>query len=118
MPVEEGSTQTGVIRHTLSNRRWDMGILIPGISYAEPAARLDLAPPGVIYRLTSPFMQAEKIGEIQEKLQFRGFDPESRDGVYGPRTFAAVLAFQKAQGLVPDGEVGSETARALKITLA
>ena len=115
--VEAHSTQTGVIRHTLSNRRWDMGILIPGISYAEPAARLDLAPPEVIYRLTSPFMQAEKIEEIQEKLQSRGFDPESLDGIYGPRTFAAVMAFQKAQGLVPDGEVGPETARTMGISL-
>jgi N-acetylmuramoyl-L-alanine amidase len=115
--VEAHSTASGVICHTLANRRWDMGILIPGIRYEEPAGRLDLAAPGVVYRLTSPFMRAEKVKEIQEKLQDSGFDPASRDGVYGPRTLAAVMAFQKAHGLVPDGEVGPETARALGVSL-
>ena len=115
--VEAASTNTGVIRHTLSNRRWDMGILIPGISYEEGNGHPDPAPPGVIYRLTSPFMQGEKIAEIQGKLQLKGFGPLKQDGIFGPGTFAAVMDFQKSNGLVPDGEVGPETARALGITL-
>jgi N-acetylmuramoyl-L-alanine amidase len=115
--VEAHSTNAGVIRHTLSNRRWDMGILVPGISYEEGNGHLEPTPPGVIYRLISPFMQGDKIAEIQEKLQGKGFVPLGQDGIYGPRTFAAVMDFQKARGLVPDGEVGPETARALGITL-
>jgi N-acetylmuramoyl-L-alanine amidase len=115
--VEAHSTNAGVIRHTLSNRRWDLGILVPGISYEEGNGHLDPTPPGDIYRLTSPCMQGDKIAEIQEKLQVKGFGPLGQDGIYGPRTFAAVLDFQKARGLVPDGEVGPETARALGLTL-
>jgi hypothetical protein len=114
--VEAHSTNTGVIRHTLNNRRWDMGILIPGISY-QGNGHPDPAPPGVIYRLSSPFMQGEKIEEIQGKLKLQGLGAISQDGIYGPRTFAAVMDFQKAHGLVPDGEVGPETARTLGVTL-
>jgi peptidoglycan hydrolase-like protein with peptidoglycan-binding domain len=36
------------------------------------------------------------------------------DGVYGPRTELAVAAFQRSQGtLVPDGEAGPATLKAL-----
>jgi peptidoglycan hydrolase-like protein with peptidoglycan-binding domain len=35
----------------------------------------------------------------------------------GHRTFTAGMDFQKAHGLVPDGEVGPQTARALGIML-
>jgi len=115
--VEAHSTNSGVIRHTLSERRWDMGILIPGINYEEGNGKIDPAPPGVIYRLTSPYMEGEKIAEFQATLKLKGFGPLSQDGIYGPRTFAAVMDFQKARGLLPDGEVGPQTARALGITL-
>ena len=118
--VEAHSTNSGVIRHTLSNRRWDMGILIPGVTYEGGNGHPDPAPPappGVIYRLTSPCMQGAKIAEIQEKLADLGFGPINPDGVYGPRTFAAVRDLQNSNGLVPDGEVGPVTARFLGVTL-
>lgn len=115
--VEAHSSKTGVICHTLSERRWDMGILIPGITYEENGGNVNPTPPGVIYRLTSPMMRGERIEQLQKKLDQEGFTPGSIDGVYGPRTFAAVMEFQKAHGLVPDGEVGPQTARSLGIRL-
>jgi len=115
--VEAHSSHTGVICHTLSGRRWDMGILVPGITYEENGGNLNPTPPEVIYRLTSPRMRGEQIRQIQEKLESLGFDPGGADGVFGPHTLAAVMAFQKGRGLVPDGEVGPQTAQALGITL-
>lgn len=41
--------------------------------------------------------------ELQERLGKAGFDPKGVDGRIGPNTIAAVKAFQKANGLVPDG---------------
>jgi membrane-bound lytic murein transglycosylase B len=40
---------------------------------------------------------------LQDLLGKAGFDPGGVDGRMGPKTVAAVKAFQKARGLVPDG---------------
>jgi membrane-bound lytic murein transglycosylase B len=45
----------------------------------------------------------EERRELQELLGKAGFDPGGVDGRMGPKTVAAVKAFQKARGLVPDG---------------
>ena len=45
----------------------------------------------------------EERRELQERLVQAGFDPGGVDGRMGPKTVAAVKAFQKAKGLVPDG---------------
>jgi peptidoglycan hydrolase-like protein with peptidoglycan-binding domain len=50
----------------------------------------------------------------QQQLAQRGFDPGPIDGDKGPRTTAAIKAFQKANGLDPDGIVGPKTMAALQ----
>jgi putative chitinase len=50
---------------------------------------------------------------LQTQLRARGFSPGSIDGEFGPATVAAVIGFQRSEGLVPDGVVGSRTAQAL-----
>jgi peptidoglycan hydrolase-like protein with peptidoglycan-binding domain len=62
-------------------------------------------------------MVATKIGEIQAALLAASFDPNGVDNIFGINTLNAVEAFQEANGLVPDGEVGEITAKALKIQL-
>ena len=54
-----------------------------------------------------------QVSELQADLHKAGFDPGPRDGVFGPATERAVKAFQRANGLIPDGIVGTKTQAAL-----
>jgi lytic murein transglycosylase len=52
--------------------------------------------------------------ELQERLNARGFDVGAPDGVVGPRTRAAIEAFQAAAGLPVDGHAGMRVLGALR----
>lgn len=54
---------------------------------------------------------------IQRALERLGFSPGKVDGVVGPLTRSAVVAFQVAAGLVADGIVGPRTRAALTARL-
>ena len=51
----------------------------------------------------------DAVKTLQEKLNAKGFDSGNVDGIFGSKTKAAVLAFQKANGLAADGIVGPLT---------
>jgi hypothetical protein len=55
---------------------------------------------------------------VQQALARLGYNPGPADGVAGPRTRGAVVAFQRAQGLTADGIVGPRTREALARSLA
>jgi peptidoglycan hydrolase-like protein with peptidoglycan-binding domain len=55
--------------------------------------------------------------KLETALTRVGHDPNGLDGKYGQGTFAAVQAFQKANGLQADGMAGPETMAALKKAL-
>jgi hypothetical protein len=114
--VEAHSSKRGVIRSALSGRRWDIGVLVPGIEYAQGAAPVIVGVPLVTLRLADPLMRGSLVRAVQRALKSAGFSPGRIDGLYGLQTVAAVNAFQLSNGLVPDGEVGSETARALGVS--
>ncbi|MNS14780.1 Murein DD-endopeptidase MepH precursor [compost metagenome] len=54
------------------------------------------------------------VTELQNALKRHGFDPGPVDGDFGPKTEAAVKAFQAAKGLEVDGVVGPKTRQALQ----
>jgi peptidoglycan hydrolase-like protein with peptidoglycan-binding domain len=56
-----------------------------------------------------------QVKQLQERLQQLGFKPGTPDGVFGPGTKAAVIAFQKSKGLTADGIVGEKTWRTLNL---
>jgi len=55
---------------------------------------------------------------IQTKLKSAGLYTGAIDGIFGPKTTAAVKAYQKQKGLVADGIVGPKTAAAMGISLS
>lgn len=55
---------------------------------------------------------------IQRALSRLGFSPGPLDGIPGPRTHDAVVAFQSQRGLVADGIVGPITREALIVAIA
>lgn len=57
-----------------------------------------------------------EVKEVQKKLKQWGYYKGSVDGVFGAGTKAAVVAFQKKNGLTADGVVGKATYKALGMT--
>jgi len=51
---------------------------------------------------------------LQKLLNFRGYNAGPVDGIFGPKTAAALRKFQKENHLVPDGVPGLETWAALQ----
>ena len=64
---------------------------------------------------SEPFLPLEEgdvgpeVKRLQELLQKQGFDPGAADGIFGQKTKAAVIAFQRSKGMQADGIVGSVT---------
>ena len=52
---------------------------------------------------------------FQQALKDKGFDPGPIDGTVGPRTTAAVRAYQKAEHLTMTGEMNPDTAAKLGV---
>lgn len=66
--------------------------------------------------LSKPGSQGPEVTKIQTKLQEQGLYTWKIDGIYGSRTRAAVVKFQKQRGLTPDGIAGPATLKALGIS--
>ncbi|WP_412175613.1 lytic murein transglycosylase [Albidovulum litorale] len=52
--------------------------------------------------------------ELQERLTSAGFDTQGVDGKIGPNTIAAIRAFQRKAGLVPDGYASLDVLKRLR----
>ena len=111
--MEAHSTRRGVIAHTAAGRRWDYGVLVPGIAYYMAEDEITLPRMPHVLRLTAPMTRGPRVQRVQEALVELGYALGAVDGIYGPQTESAVIQFQNASGLVPDGEVGPDTLRYL-----
>lgn len=58
-------------------------------------------------------LRASERREMQERLTRAGFDTRGVDGVIGPNTIAAIRAFQRSVGMIPDGYASLEILRRL-----
>lgn len=79
------------------------------------ASRNDAPPPSSPPPLPAPpFAAVVTTADVQRALVARGFNPGGVDGVFGPKTSAAVRAYQQSRGLSVDGIPGPITKRALE----
>ncbi len=62
--------------------------------------------------------RGDLVKTVQTKLIRWGYLKGSADGIFGAKTKAAVIAFQKKNGLTADGVIGTRTAQALGISLS
>lgn len=74
------------------------------------ALQWQVAPPTSILRQGA---RGHDVRLLQDRLTAAGFATRGSDGVFGPNTFLAVLAFQENAGLRADGLVGPMTRAAL-----
>ncbi|WP_295535737.1 lytic murein transglycosylase [uncultured Thioclava sp.] len=64
-------------------------------------------------RTGKPLSAPQKI-ELQERLTAAGYDTDGTDGKIGPNTAKAIVAYQKARGLAPDGYATLELLQTLR----
>ncbi|HAX76177.1 MAG TPA: hypothetical protein DCY88_10155 [Cyanobacteria bacterium UBA11372] len=57
--------------------------------------------------------RGESVRKLQMYLKKRGLFKGEVNGIFGPRTRDAVIAFQRARGMTPDGVVGVRTLAAM-----
>src|ERR687888_312461 len=77
-----------------SGARADAALIAPGAGYGRPHG-------------------SERVRALQRRLRRAGERPGPIDGLFGPRTEAAVERFQGSHGLAVDGIVGEATRGAL-----
>ena len=66
------------------------------------------------YPLTQQGSKGIYVLIAQDALQTLGFDTGGLDGVFGPQTYRAVVAYQRSVGLAADGIIGCNTWRSLQ----
>jgi spore germination protein YaaH len=97
--------QRGKGRSPFAVGRWLLAVVLVAVLGGHSALAAALLAQGC----TGP-----EVKELQQSLRAAGFDPGPIDGVFGPRTAAAVRSFQQSRGLKVDGIAGPITRAALR----
>lgn len=82
------------------------------------AVCLLLQPVGALAAVLEVGSSGADVQKVQQKLIQWGYLDGAADGRYGEKTRAAVMAFQRKNGLTADGKVGPGTAAAMGLTLS
>ena len=120
----------GVVKTKVSQRPWAYWYQCPYIDYidgapVEPAPSQEQPSPTpeptpvtdsgrlLRYKKGQKMLRGEDVAAVQNRLITLGYKPGKVDGIYGPITEAAVIAFQTAVAIEADGIVGPVTRSAL-----
>ena len=118
--VEARGFSYGVVKTKVSQRSWTHWYQCPYIEYlmggssAQPDMPVAEEQRQLSYTPGQTMMRGDDVRILQEKLLYLGFSPGKADGIYGPTTKSAVVAFQKNSGLEAKGCVGADTWAALE----
>lgn len=117
----------GCVKTKVAGRGWQNWYKLPFIKYGEVAAPEKPETPGsgdapkyafgtrlLRYRKGSTMLKGGDVLAVQVRLAEIGFNPGKPDGAYGPKSTAAVTAFQAARKIEADGIVGPATRAELK----
>ena len=85
-----------------------------GVLVAVPMVAAVAATPAPAARAAAPAPDA-LLKQAQEALQTLKFDTGPADGLTGPRTMAALKAYQKSKGYAQSGILDTATAAALGV---
>jgi hypothetical protein len=113
----------GCVKTKVAGRGWTHWYKLPFIQYGNDSIPVtDDTPPTIDQRARTlrytrgrAMLRGEDVLALQARLLELGFDPGKADGVYGPMTAAAVVAFQSSLQLDADGIVGPVTHAALQL---
>lgn len=101
--VESKGRDDGVVKRKVSEGPWVVGGRLDWFEDDIPLLTRNL------YYREGDLMKGEDVRQCQERLNLKGFNCGSADGVFGKKSRDAVIAFQRANGLDPDGIVGQKT---------
>jgi peptidoglycan hydrolase-like protein with peptidoglycan-binding domain len=66
----------------------------------------------------TPTRSQSQVMATQQALKDKGFDPGGTDGVMGPRTAAALMAYQKSENLATTGTIDGDTRAKLGVKVS
>jgi hypothetical protein len=110
--AQDARTATGLSPRLLAEASWHgRPIQRPLPSRSDAADRDSGLQPGTGLRTAGG---SSRVRDLQRRLIRLGYRPGPSDGLYGPRTQAAVIAFQRKHGLERTGEAGTRTLSVLR----
>lgn len=107
--LEFRGTDYGCVRTELAGRGFNYWGKLKDVDYGD--AKIDPTKWNV-YRLlkyAKPMLRGDDVKELQTRLNVAGFDCGKIDGIFGKKTEAAVMAYQKDKKLTVDGKAGKNT---------
>ena len=108
--LEFRGTEYGAVRTKLSERNFTHWGKIKDVVYPADTSKWKVTR---LLKMKSPMLRGNDVKELQNRLNDKGYNCGTADGVFGPKTEAAVKAYQAANKLVVDGKAGKKTITAL-----
>lgn len=101
-----------------SPNRWNCVMRYKGTHIGSNVFGSDTSPSSPPRNILRKGMTGDDVRDLQEKLNNLGYDCGQVDGIFGTRTFRAVVLFQEDHGLDTDGIAGRQTKTAIEAALS